>query len=77
MINLKVHVLAPDILAVARVNTFNGKGDWSAYIGITDGEKTNGENIFNISREGAKLERKIAAAIFPLLAADENLAWRD
>ena len=67
----KIRPLDVRILVVASVT--KGVGDWSAYIGIVEGESHRTEFMEVVSL-GTKVEQNIAGALFPDIAL--KYMWR-
>jgi len=66
--------LSRRVMAVAVLD--RGVGDWAAYIDAVPGID-HGAEWGAVVDYGDKLPGDVAAALFPLLAADRGLAWRE
>jgi len=67
---IEYRALDSKVLAVAVEGAI---GDWSAYVGAVNG-KDHDEEYEGVSRNGSKLSKAVAEALFPDWA--EKLKWR-
>lgn len=68
------YILARRVMAVA---VYDEKvGDWAAYVDAVPGHRHE-EEWQEVVDHGLKLPKRVAEVLFPALAANENLAWRD
>ena len=68
------YVLARRVMAVAVYD--EEVGDWAAYIDAVPGNN-HSEEWQEVVDYGLKLPKRVAEVLFPVLAANEKLEWRD
>lgn len=68
------YILARRVMAVASYD--EEVGDWAAYIDAVPGSNHD-EEWREVVDRGLKLPKRLAEVMFPALAANEKLKWRD
>lgn len=68
------YVLARRVMAVASYD--EEVGDWAAYIDAVSG-MCHDDEMQAVVDHGLKLPKRLAEVMFPALAANEKLKWRD